>query len=192
MDCENIVLEEIHKNGMNTFILAIKNLIPLDDTKIIKKIIENGADNVRPYIEGSNNASYRCMNLSEVQVPSVRQRILRYLDLISEKLHIYTKIDSDYVSDNFVELRKIDDATKLHMDNVVNFPEKDTIKKNIRIFSVIIALNDDYKGGEFYLIDDKVDFSKGDILIFPSNFMYPHKVEPITKGTRYSYISWVW
>ena len=42
------------------------------------------------------------------------------------------------------------------------------------------------------LIDEKIDLSKGDIIIFPSNFMYPHKVEPVTKGTRYSYISWIW
>jgi hypothetical protein len=192
MDCENIVLEEIHKNGMNTFILAIKNLIPLDDTKIIKKIIENGADNVRPYIEGSNNASYRCMNLSEVQVPSVRQRILRYLDLISEKLRIYTKIDSDYVSDNFVELRKIDDATKLHMDNVVNFPEKDTIKKNIRIFSVIIALNDDYKGGEFYfpLQGVKLRLNAGDVLIFPPYWTHLHETGKLHGTFRYTITAW--
>ena len=40
--------------------------------------------------------------------------------------------------------------------------------------------------------DEVIPFEQGDLLIFPSNFMYPHKVEPITKGTRYSYISWVW
>ena len=54
------------------------------------------------------------------------------------------------------------------------------------------VLNNDYEGGEFVLIDEKIDLSKGDIIIFPSNFMYPHKVEPVTKGTRYSYISWIW
>ena len=44
---------------------------------------------------------------------------------------------------------------------------------------------------EFVLIDEKINLSKGDIIVFPSNFMYPHKVEPVT-GTRYSYISWIW
>ena len=57
--------------------------------------------------------------------------------------------------------------------------------------SVLGVLNDDYEGGEFVLIDEKIDLSKGDIIIFPSNFMYPHKVEPVTKGIRYSYISWM-
>jgi predicted 2-oxoglutarate/Fe(II)-dependent dioxygenase YbiX len=65
-------------------------------------------------------------------------------------------------------------------------------RKGIPILSVLGVLNDDYEGGEFYLIDEKTDLSKGDIIIFPSNFMYPHKVEPVTKGVRYSYISWIW
>ena len=38
----------------------------------------------------------------------------------------------------------------------------------------------------------KIDTKKGDLLIFPSNFLYPHKITPITKGVRYSYVSWVW
>jgi len=78
----------------------------------------------------------------------------------------------------------------LHADHIHSMFDGE--RKGIPILSVLGVLNDDYEGGEFYLIDDKVDFSKGDILVFPSNFMYPHKVEPVTKGTRYSYISWVW
>ena len=38
----------------------------------------------------------------------------------------------------------------------------------------------------------KVKFKKGDILIFPSIFLYPHRVDPVNKGIRHSYISWVW
>ena len=38
----------------------------------------------------------------------------------------------------------------------------------------------------------KIELKKGDLLIFPSNFMYPHRVEPVLSGIRYSYISWVW
>ena len=40
--------------------------------------------------------------------------------------------------------------------------------------------------------DYEIEFKQGDVVIFPSLFLYPHKVEPVTKGTRYSYISWVW
>jgi len=78
----------------------------------------------------------------------------------------------------------------LHADHIHSMFDGD--RKGIPILSVLGVLNDDYEGGEFYLIDKKTDLSKGDIIVFPSNFMYPHKVEPVTKGTRYSYISWIW
>ena len=78
----------------------------------------------------------------------------------------------------------------LHADHIHSMFDGE--RKGIPILSVLGVLNDDYEGGEFYLIDEKTDLSKGDIIVFPSNFMYPHKVEPVTKGTRYSYISWIW
>ena len=40
--------------------------------------------------------------------------------------------------------------------------------------------------------DKEIQLKKGDVLVFPSNFLYPHKVEPVTKGLRYSIISWVY
>ena len=78
----------------------------------------------------------------------------------------------------------------LHADHIHSMFDGE--RKGIPILSVLGVLNDDYEGDEFVLIDEKIDLSKGDIIIFPSNFMYPHKVEPVTKGIRYSYISWIW
>ena len=78
----------------------------------------------------------------------------------------------------------------LHADHIHSMFDGE--RKGVPILSVLGVLNDEYEGGEFYLVDEKTDLSKGDIIIFPSNFMYPHKVEPVTKGTRYSYISWIW
>ena len=65
--------------------------------------------------------------------------------------------------------------------------------KGVPILSCLGLLNDNYEGGEFFILDDfKIDLKKGDLLIFPSNFLYPHRVLPVTSGIRYSYISWVW
>ena len=66
-------------------------------------------------------------------------------------------------------------------------------RKGIPILSIIGLLNDDYEGGELIMFEDKkIDTKKGDLLIFPSNFLYPHEITPVTKGVRYSYVSWVW
>lgn len=61
-----------------------------------------------------------------------------------------------------------------------------------RQISCSIALNDEYEGGEFTFFDNELSYrlEKGDILMFPSGFMYPHEVLPITSGTRYSIITW--
>ena len=60
----------------------------------------------------------------------------------------------------------------LHADHIHSMFDGE--RKGIPILSVLGVLNDDYEGGEFYLIDKKTDLSKGDIIVFPSNFMYPH------------------
>jgi predicted 2-oxoglutarate/Fe(II)-dependent dioxygenase YbiX len=66
-------------------------------------------------------------------------------------------------------------------------------RKGIPILSVLGILNDNYEGGEFIMFDDyKINLKMGDVLIFPSIFLYPHKVKSVNKGTRYSFISWVW
>ena len=36
----------------------------------------------------------------------------------------------------------------------------------------------------------KYNLKKGSVLMFPSNFMYPHEILEVTKGTRYSIITW--
>ena len=62
--------------------------------------------------------------------------------------------------------------------------------KGIPILSIVGNLNDTYEGSEFYCRGQKIILKTGDILIFPSNFMYPHEVKKTTKGTRYSFVSW--
>ena len=57
--------------------------------------------------------------------------------------------------------------------------------------SALLYLNDDYDGGEFYVADKKFCPIKGSAIIFPSNFMFPHEAKPVTKGTRWSIVTWL-
>ena len=54
----------------------------------------------------------------------------------------------------------------------------------------VANLNEDYEGSEFYCRGKEIKLKTGDILLFPSNFMYPHEVKEATKGVRYSFVSW--
>ena len=58
--------------------------------------------------------------------------------------------------------------------------------------TVLGNLNTNYEGAEFVLWDQVIPFGEGDVIIFPSNFMYPHLVKDCTKGTRYSFVSWAY
>ena len=57
--------------------------------------------------------------------------------------------------------------------------------------SSLLFLNDDYEGGEFIVAGEIFFPKKGSAIIFPSNFMYPHEVGIVIKGTRWSIISWL-
>jgi len=57
--------------------------------------------------------------------------------------------------------------------------------------SSLLFLNDNYEGGEFVVADEVYNTKKGSVIIFPSNFMFPHEVKPITKGIRWSIIAWI-
>ena len=73
----------------------------------------------------------------------------------------------------------------------------DHFSTSARHLSIIMNLNDNYEGGDLIFTDQKkkeikrLKPGKGSIVFFPSNFMFPHSIEPITKGTRYSIVSWL-
>lgn len=63
----------------------------------------------------------------------------------------------------------------------------------IPILSCLTLLNADYSGGDFVLWEDEVvPMGTGTTIVFPSNFLFPHRVEPVLSGLRYSCISWAW
>ena len=77
----------------------------------------------------------------------------------------------------------------LHCDHIVL--DKEQI--GIPILSVVGSLNDGYEGGEFIMFDDyHVELPKGAIMVFPSIFLYPHKVNPVTRGVRHTFVSWAY
>jgi len=63
----------------------------------------------------------------------------------------------------------------------------------IRKLTCLAFLNDDYEGGKFFIQNGHerhyINAEPGDIIIFPS-FML-HGVEPVTKGVRYSVVTWM-
>ncbi len=78
-----------------------------------------------------------------------------------------------------------------HSDHIKSLFEGE--RRGIPILSIVAVLNDNYEGGEFIMFDDyEIKFKAGDLIIFPSVFLYPHLVKPVKKGIRYSFVSWAY
>ena len=69
----------------------------------------------------------------------------------------------------------------------------DGSEKGIPVLSFILNLNDDYEGADLFFWENHVvPLGKGDIIMFPSLFLFPHGVTEAKKGKRYSAVSWAW
>lgn len=57
--------------------------------------------------------------------------------------------------------------------------------------SLVAWPNEDYEGGEleFGMWGVQIKPRAGDLAIFPSNYMYPHKSLPVESGTKYSMVT---
>jgi len=68
----------------------------------------------------------------------------------------------------------------------------DSFKGIPRTVSCSFSLNEDYDGGEFAFWDreKKYKLNKGSAIMFPSNFLYPHEIMPVLRGSRYSIVTW--
>lgn len=70
--------------------------------------------------------------------------------------------------------------------------EKIWKKSTDRDISTVFFLNNDFEGGDFIFPDLKIRVrpEPGMMVCFPSNHHYLHGVEPVTRGKRYSIVTW--
>jgi hypothetical protein len=98
-------------------------------------------------------------------------------------------IDYAYQSIFDIEILKYENTGfyTWHVDHFATIP---------RTMSCILLLNNDYEGGNLCFRNPdgsgewEVEVKSGRMIIWPSNFLYPHTVKPVTKGTRYSVVAW--
>ena len=74
-----------------------------------------------------------------------------------------------------------------HTDHFADIP---------RTMSCILLLNNDYEGGNLCFRNPdgssewEVEVKPNRMIIWPSIFLFPHTVKPVTKGKRYSVVAW--
>jgi len=70
-----------------------------------------------------------------------------------------------------------------------NLPDNKFLHGNTRKLSMSILLNDDYEGGDLqFRSSSPMQGGEGAIIVFPS--FIEHQVTPVTRGIRYSLVTW--
>ena len=110
----------------------------------------------------------------------ITTNLQKYLNKYDSLGYVQVTEDTGYMLLKY----KTGDYVKKHVD---------TSSDQHRTLSCSLILNDDYEGGEITFLDGEIKprLKKGDLIIFPSSFTYPHQVLPIVSGTRYSIITWI-
>jgi predicted 2-oxoglutarate/Fe(II)-dependent dioxygenase YbiX len=125
-----------------------------------------------------------------------KQTSMQLNSYIKNSVNQYKKLHQIVAPISFnstIAINKYTPGTRMknHSDHIYSL--FDGSKKGIPVLSVVGLLNDDFYGGDFTFWQNyKVTLKKGDILIFPSLFLYSHGVEEIKEGTRYSIVLWYW
>jgi hypothetical protein len=98
-------------------------------------------------------------------------------------------LDYAYMKITNIEILKYENTGfyTWHVDHFAEIP---------RTMSCILLLNNDYEGGNLCFRNPdgsgewEVEVKPNRMIIWPSNFLYPHTVKPVTKGKRYSVVAW--
>tara|TARA_R110002153_G_scaffold89968_1_gene220023 strand:- start:1257 stop:1841 length:585 start_codon:yes stop_codon:yes gene_type:complete len=112
--------------------------------------------------------------------------------------YLFTKYFNKYANDlnltlkaNIIDLQVLKYGNKGHYKFHV-----DSGAGVFRTLSLIFLLNEEYEGGDLVFKNPtneklfNINKKSNRIIVWPSNFLYPHSVLPVTNGTRYSVVSW--
>jgi predicted 2-oxoglutarate/Fe(II)-dependent dioxygenase YbiX len=180
---------------LKNFIHIERGLIPKDTCRFVIDSIKNKSWSSHLWsTDGTDNFSYPTKELDVLEPTPDLEDILN--PLISLSVKYYNDfIGSEKVSQvtcfspvRFNRYQK-GQTMRIHCDHIKTLFEGEV--RGIPVLSIIINFNDDYKGGDLIFWDDyKVDLGEGDVVVFPSLFLFPHRIEEVTENIRYSGVAW--
>jgi predicted 2-oxoglutarate/Fe(II)-dependent dioxygenase YbiX len=186
-------------SNLSDYVKKYEGFVSPDDCKKVVNVLENEKWELHTYYNTAtdNYISYETDLSVAYSTEDSCKKIQSSIWYAIEQYIIKDFKDFDWFTgwSGYTEVRfnKYDKNTEMrrHCDHIHTM--FDGTRKGIPTLTVLGALNTDFTGGEFVMWDDvEIKMGEGDVLIFPSNFMYPHKVCPVKEGTRYSFVSWVW
>jgi len=185
----------MENSNLEDYIMVVKNVLPNE----LCDAILNEYKNSEEWIDSVTGSGL------DKDIRNCKTIGISYSSIIQKNKDIRHKLDNaifDGASKCIKEYNIKFSHCKIEEDSgyeLLKYPEgcfyiehTDSFKARPRAVSCSFILNDDYEGGEFAFFNREVLYKleKGDALMFPSIFMYPHEVMPVLKGTRYSIVTW--
>ena len=133
--------------------------------------------------------------------PQIRDKDERYNKMDKEIFKIMSKAKDKYI-ETLEKNRGIEYLPTIKSDEgyqILHYPEGYYFKEHCddnggmsRVLTCTLNISDDHDGGLFRFLRGEFDvrLNAGDAVLFPSNFMFPHEVTEITRGERYSVVTW--
>ena len=180
---------------LSDYIIVLEDVVPLGLCDAIVDEYADGDDWGAGEISDGLDVSVRNVNLVPMSAQSIMTKNLEVRKLLDRGIfesagrainHYAQLSDKLRISrDTGYDLLRYQTGQfyKEHVDFMAATP---------RNVSCSFALNDEYDGGEFTFFEGELSYRipKGAALMFPSNFLFPHAVKPVTSGTRYSIVTW--
>jgi Rps23 Pro-64 3,4-dihydroxylase Tpa1-like proline 4-hydroxylase len=190
----SITLKSTRK--LEDFIKIYDNVVSADLCNKILQEYKNSQEWNKTLVgDGILNTNIRncsVIQLSDSNIIDKNYEVRKFIDV---ELHQQLLKVVEMYSKEFLEFSpSIDTGYDLLMYESGQFytQHTDSFIHQQRSVSCSLTLNDDYVGGEFAFFDREMMIrnSVGSVIVFPSNFMYPHEIMPVIEGTRYSVITW--
>ena len=191
------------EESLNHYIKVYDNAIPEGTSKKFLKICQNHQDFMDACIFNKNKKQAVIKEIRETltwplhnsEEEQSRTNVhwcnlwIHFFNIFIKRYCEDTEIQTGPLVLNDIQVLKYNKSGhyKFHVDHANTVP---------RTLSCIYLVNDDYEGGElvFALPNQQetyeVEKKANRMVIWPSNFLYPHMVKPVTKGIRYSIVSW--
>jgi predicted 2-oxoglutarate/Fe(II)-dependent dioxygenase YbiX len=179
-------------------IFIFNDVFSSDFCEILVNFIKNVECTLEKDSDPNTNVNGYVTHLGRTKDPTTKKYLHNKIHDTLEKISLKLIKNGNHCKSNGyseVQLRKIFGKTRYHVDGVVSMNScDDYINTNLlRKMSVIIALNDDYEGGEicFPEQDFKIKLKKGQAIAFPPYWTHPHYTTELLNNTvRYTANTW--
>lgn len=186
--------------GINVYSGAIS---PSQCTKYID-ILENNLDGTKVFgwsearVVSSESADFSARNAKDFKIKknALGPRSESTADLYDMHEEIFQAVRScvddygrlwgvgiqSYEAFNFVKYEGAGTHFKIHADHGPTY---------VTTISIVVYLNDDYEGGEIWFprMDNlSIKPKTGDIVVFPSTYIYEHASQDMVSGTKYAVV----